>query len=419
MWTTIPDLPNRLASASIAQYDKLPKTGKPVSHGVKAEWTVLACILAVYAESKDNYDVRVVSLGTGLKCLPYSKLCNKGELVHDSHAEVIARRGFMRYMLEQYETQCPGNSPFKMVNGQLMIKDGYSFHMYISQSPCGDASMSAVAELQTEESQAAFESGSKRKVIKYDMLDNNTYASKRRKVSFSKEQQAFHRGRYGFDQLGILRTKPGRLDSEPSLCMSCSDKLARWNVLGIQSGLLADLIDKPIYLDSIVVGDMYDHEALERALYGRLENLKDLPNPYKLHRPRIYHTDIEFESSKLKMEEDNKGTVIPSGTTILWIPGIQKPEVIVHGKKQGAPKGKPLTAKTRSSICKLSLLQQYINARQCTSEEKHSRTYRAWKHQSQEYQMAKDQLLDQCFSNWVQTPELYEEFYAFENTDTL
>lgn len=105
--------------------------------------------------------------------------------------------------------------------------------------------MSAVAELQTEESQAAFESGSKRKVIKYDMLDNNTYASKRRKVSSSKEQQAFHRGRYGFDQLGILRTKPGkareysmvdtyygktddviwccigRLDSEPSLCMSC------------------------------------------------------------------------------------------------------------------------------------------------------------------------------------------------------
>lgn len=49
MWTSIPDLPNRLASASIAQYNKLPKTGKPVSHGVKAEWTVLACILAVYA----------------------------------------------------------------------------------------------------------------------------------------------------------------------------------------------------------------------------------------------------------------------------------------------------------------------------------------------------------------------------------
>lgn len=97
--------------------------------------------------------------------------------------------------------------------------------------------------------------------------------------------------------------------------------------------MLADLIDKPVYLDSIVVGDMYDHDALKRALYGRLENLKgnvhmsishvvvltfgyvDLPKPYKLHRPRIYHTDIEFESSKLKMEEDNKGTVIPSGTS--------------------------------------------------------------------------------------------------------
>ena len=70
--------------------------------------------------------------------------------------------------------------------------------------------MSAVAELQTEESQAAFESGSKRKVIKYDMLDSNTYANKRRKVSSNNEQQSLHRGRYGFDQLGILRTKPGK-----------------------------------------------------------------------------------------------------------------------------------------------------------------------------------------------------------------
>lgn len=61
----------------------------------------------------------------------------------------------------------------------------------------------------------------------------------------------------------------------------------------------------------------------------------------------------------------------------------------------------------------------WIIQRQCTSEEKQNRTYRAWKYQSQEYQMAKDQLLDQCFSNWVQTPELYEEFHAFENTDTL
>ena len=32
---------------------------------------------------------------------------------------------------------------------------------------------------------------------------------------------------------------------------------------------------------------------------------------------------------------------------ILWIEGFQKSEVIVYGRKQGAPKGKPTNSKTR------------------------------------------------------------------------
>ena len=156
-----------VASAVLRRYASLPKNGKPQP----GEYTLLAGF-AVTDDAVPDAPPRVVALGTGTKCLPASSRCPRGEALSDSHAEVIARRAFVRFLYDEFEramevdegdavedaaardetkkNAASQRSIVEYVDGAssttpFRLRGGVRVHLYASQSPCGDASIFELA----------------------------------------------------------------------------------------------------------------------------------------------------------------------------------------------------------------------------------------------------------------------------------
>lgn len=127
------ELGNAIASTVIDTFNGLSiKSGKPVvrSNGVE-EWTVLASVVAI-----TNNNIMPITLATGVKTLPDKvRSYSNGLMVHDMHAEILALRLFNYYLLEK---DCP-------LVEHSGLKHDVKLALFISEPPCGDASMSYIS----------------------------------------------------------------------------------------------------------------------------------------------------------------------------------------------------------------------------------------------------------------------------------
>jgi tRNA-specific adenosine deaminase 1 len=102
-------------------------------------WTVLACFTLVKADC-----VKVISIATGSRCLPAEKIESTGCLLFDCHAEVLSRRGAVRWFLEEvqrmqggYDSDWLESSSHKKARLKLDVK----VYLYVSTLPCRSSNL--------------------------------------------------------------------------------------------------------------------------------------------------------------------------------------------------------------------------------------------------------------------------------------
>uniref|UniRef100_A0A3Q1G214 Adenosine deaminase RNA specific B2 (inactive) n=1 Tax=Acanthochromis polyacanthus TaxID=80966 RepID=A0A3Q1G214_9TELE len=304
-----------------------------------ARHKVLAGI--VMTRGLDLRSASVVSLATGTKCVDCGRQEDDvGWTLSDCHAETVSRRALVRFLYSQLELlmRKPADGqessifvPNKSCSGVFRLWDGILFHMFVSSSPCGDARLNCP----------------------YENIDVTKRHTKCRKFRFHLRKKV--NGGEGTLPVSTNQRWDGLSPGKSLVSMSCTDKMAKWSVVGLQGSLLSHLVE-PVYLHSLTVGTLSHTGHLSRAMRRRLATVKHLPFPYRrrpLSPPGLSSREVRPAGK-------------PASVSLNWSCGDGGLEEVSSSTGRRTDSGTP------SRLCSRSAFIRWLKLQQQASRLKHT-----------------------------------------------
>ncbi|RPA75724.1 hypothetical protein BJ508DRAFT_417990 [Ascobolus immersus RN42] len=367
-------LARNIHSLVLETYQKLPSKCKPQ---LPHQWTVLSSIILRLPSSSASPDsekdiLECASLATGTRALPANLLPQaQGVVLHDCHAEILAVRGWNRFLLGEcrrlVETgssrilEHVSDEANRGLGRKVRIKENIELWLFTSAAPCGDASMDLQVRLST--------TGGEAWTSQPDTAPGEPL-----------------RGHAHYSHLGYVRLKPGRSDSLPSNSRCCSDKLCVRQLLGSLLAVTEVVIGKGTdgqgYLRGIVTPNSeYIDEGWQRAFYARVDDMakdatiedKENDGGYNF-RPVSFEVCDELPAPLVRPspEGNTGGQIKPAPVSAVFIPNCYPAaitETLVNGVKQGH---KRFGGTGASCLSKLSIWGEALDiARLLDDEEGH------------------------------------------------